>query len=424
LASAPGAPFPCPITPAVSASTAVYTGNASASGRGQAFHIVSDYPVSVYDILPYGGAHSYLPAAELVMPTTAWGTNYLAVVTPQPGPITQGARWGQVVASVDGTTVKIVPTVNLPGGPNVSAAPMNVVTQYTLAAGEFVQWQDTADMSGSVIQSDHPVAFVGGNTYLCLPSKTSPLGGGCDSAHQMMPPVNALGSEYVAPPYTTRRADLQDESIPYRIVATVAGTTFTYDPPVTGAPATLDAGAVSDFETTLAFSVKSQDAAHPFYLVQLMSGCHTTSGSRPGASDIPNVCDPACLGDEEFVNLLPPAQYLDQYVFFTDPTYWTTNLVFVRVKKGSAFVDVTLDCAGTLTGWKDIGTNGTYQITNIDLVRANMPQGMCGNGPHVAKSAGAFGIMVWGEDCASSYAYPAGGNVAAINNVVVPPVAK
>jgi hypothetical protein len=298
-----------------------------------------------------------------------------------------------------------------------------MIAQYTLAAGEFVQWQDTGDMSGSIIQADHPVAFIGGDTYLCLASLTS-TGGGCDSSHQMIPPVNALGSEYVGPPYTTRRKDLQDESIPYRIIATVAGTTFTYDPPVTGAPATLDAGGVADFETTLAFTVKSQDSAHPFYLAQLMTGCHTTSGSRPGAADIPNVCSPACLGDEEFVNVLPPAQFLHQYVFFTDPTYWTTNLVVVRVKQGGAFADVTLDCAGTLSGWKDVGTAGTYQITNVDLVRANVPQGTCNNGVHVAKSTGAFGIMVWGEDCASSYAYPAGGNVAAINSVTVPPVPK
>jgi hypothetical protein len=45
---------------------------------------------------------------------------------------------------------------------------------------------------------------------------------------------------------------------------------------------------------------------------------------------------------------------------------------------------------------------------------------MCNNGPHSAKSNGPFGLMVWGEDCWSSYAYPAGGNIAVINDVVVP----
>lgn len=34
---------------------------------------------------------------------------------------------------------------------------------------------------------------------------------------------------------------------------------------------------------------------------------------------------------------------------------------------------------------------------------------------------GAFGITVWGTDYYASYCYPAGGNVGAINNVVVSP---
>ena len=37
------------------------------------------------------------------------------------------------------------------------------------------------------------------------------------------------------------------------------------------------------------------------------------------------------LGDEEFVIVLPPAQFLARYAFFTDPTYATTNLVFTRL---------------------------------------------------------------------------------------------
>jgi hypothetical protein len=51
-----------------------------------------------------------------------------------------------------------------------------------------------------------------------------------------------------------------------------------------------------------------------------------------------------------------------------------------------------------------------------------MKNGTCDNGPHTASSAGPFGLMVWGLDSASSYGYPAGGNIATINTVVVPPM--
>jgi hypothetical protein len=118
--------------------------------------------------------------------------------------------------------------------------------------------------------------------------------------------------------------------------------------------------------------------------------------------------------------MLPPAQFLSKYVFFTDPTYSTTNLVFARVKTNQVFKDVTLDCLGTLSGWKAVGQD--YEITNVDLIRGGMKNASCDNGPHTAWSDGAFGLMVWGIDEYSSYAYPAGGSIAPINAVVVPPM--
>jgi len=148
-------------------------------------------------------------------------------------------------------------------------------------------------------------------------------------------------------------------------------------------------------------------------------------------------------GDPEFVNVIPPAQFLSSYVFFTDPTYPETNLVFVRGPQvGGVFADVTLDCAGTLTGWQPIGSSG-YEFTRIDLVRHDFdPQGECNNGRHEMTSTAPFGVTVWGWGSAEtggiygdpsaggffsqavSYAYPAGMSVKPINDVVVPSVPK
>ncbi len=400
-------PLTCPIAPAIRQTygTAI-TGSGSGpsiTGRGEAWHIVANVPITSYDILPYGGASSYLPSAELLFPTTAWGTNYFGIV-PLRG--SSQPQWGQIVAYQDNTKVTVFPNVSLPSGTNVVAAPANQQTSYTLKAGEYIQWQESNEMSGTVIQSTNPIGFFGGLGYDCYKSKTS-TGGGCDSAHQEVPPVAAFGSEYAIPPYTTRMPSKQDESIPYRFVGAVKGTKLTYSPQIAGAPATLDVGQVADFEATGPFVVKAQDNDHPFYVGQIMTGCNVTGGGS--------------LGDEEYVDILPPAQFLTKYVFFTDPTYHTTNLVFTRVKNGSGFHDVKLDCAGTLTGWKPLGGTGNYEITNIDLIRNGTKNGTCDNGPHSATSDGPFGIMVWGLDTYSSYAYPAGGNIAPINTVVVPP---
>jgi len=405
-----GFPLTCPVPPAISQAG----GSAVAdTGRGTAWKITTDTPVSAYDILPYGGASSFLPSAELLLPTTAWGTNYIAILPTPPllSPTDTGPRWGQIVASEDDTTVQVLPNITLPAGPNVMGAPANATTSFTLNAGEYIQWelpQDGSDLTGTIIQSDKPLAYNGGDAYICYSSATS-FGGGCDSAHQQIPPIAALGAQYVAPPFATRGS--VPESIFYRFVGAVDGTTLTYDPAVPGAPTTLSAGQAVDFETTLAFVVSSQGNDNPFYVGQVMSGNGVT-GNASGD------------GDEEFVNILPPAQWLSKYVFFTDPTYPTTNLVLVRENPGDGFADVSIDCLGTVQGWTDIGAGGTYQITNVDLIRGGVQNGACTNGPHVAESVKRFGLMVWGLASYSSYAYPAGGNVAPINTVVIPPVPR
>jgi hypothetical protein len=416
----PSTSFMCPVAPALSMGTAV-----QGTGVGAAWHIVTGAPVSAYDILPYGGAPSLLPSAELLYPTSAWGTNYITVVPKlasgsndsEPGP-----QWGQILAMSDNTQVKVVPTVALPGGTGVTAAPQNAVTTYTLNAGEYIQWQNPytfappgaapMEMSGSILSSNNPIAFMAGNGYLCLGSTTS-TGGGCDSGHQQIAPVSALGYEYAPAPYTTRRADLLPESLPYRIVGMVNGTSLTYDPPVTGAPLSLSLGQYIDFEATGAFDVKSQDAMHPFYLGQMMTGCEVTSGSRPPGG---------CIGDEEYVNVMPPAQFLSSYVFFTDLTFPTTTFTFVRNKTPNGFSDVTVDCMPQpLTGWQPVGSSGNYEWTTVDLIRGGTGTGTCTNGPHSAKSDGPFGLTVWGLATYASYGYPAGTNIAPINTVIIPP---
>jgi hypothetical protein len=191
----------------------------------------------------------------------------------------------------------------------------------------------------------------------------------------------------------------------------VDGTQLTFDPPLATGAASLAKGQVVEVEVMGPVTIKSQDAMHPFYVGQYMAGCSVTSGSRPGAAG-------GCLGDEEFVNILPPAQWLSSYVFFTDPTYATTNLVLVRKKTANGFGDVMIDCIGVVGGWKPVAGGSEYETTNVDLARGS-PVGSCASGRHTARSTGPFSVMVWGLDTYASYAYPAGGNVGKINPVVV-----
>jgi hypothetical protein len=131
-------------------------------------------------------------------------------------------------------------------------------------------------------------------------------------------------------------------------------------------------------------------------------------------------------GDPDFVYDVPPAQYLSDYVFFTDPTYPETDLVIVREKgTDGQFHDVMLDCAGTLSGWQTVGA---YEWTRADLQTGNFtPVGNCNNGRHEITSTAPFGLQVWGWGTPNttaftanvSYGYPGGMNLAPINSVVI-----
>jgi hypothetical protein len=406
-------PLTCPVKPAVDASTVI-----KGSGRGTAFTISAGIPVTAYDILPFGGARSHFPSAELLFPTSVWGTNYVAMTPPAGTHNPPGPMWLQIVGLEDGTKVELQPTADLLQGPGLNGATNGQLAAFELGAGEVLQWelpQTLKDGAGTLLLSDKPVALHAGTRFLRLQPMSAPGG---EAAHQQNLAVSALGVEYVAAPYETRRKDLAPEDVEYRFVGVVDGTELSYDPPLAGAPTGLARGQVVEFSTKQAFRVRGQDQDHPFALAQLMDTANLPGGSRPGAT-APGFG--LALGDEEFVIVLPPAQFLRRYAFFTDPTYATTNLVVTRVKSNDEFKPVTIDCLGELGGWKPVGDDGLFEVTTADLVRADIGVNGCTNGHHLAESEGPFGMVVWGLDSYSSYAYPAGGSARSLTDVIVTP---
>jgi hypothetical protein len=438
--SSPRALASCPagVTPAV-VGDASYHG----TGIGTAFRVKSNVPVVAYQMLPYGGGSARVTGATLLLPTNAWGTNYLAANAYGPPTLFTEDRAGPtmvVIAQQDATHVTINPTSMIFAGGGLAGTSSGVPVTYTVDAGQYLQFTQLEELTGSAIQSDAPVAVIGGSTLLDIPYSMSRA----DGAEQMLPPVQALGSVYVAVRYRSRR-NRGEEIVPWRIVAAVDGTTFTFDPPQPGAPATLDAQELAEFDATGPFVVSSQGSDHPFYFAQYMTGGQYLA-------DLTNQSNGE--GDPEYVNVVTPAQYLPKYTFFTDPTYPETNLVVVRVLDPTlaAFPDVTLDCSGLLTGWAPVGTSGKYQFTRIDLSTGDFEgQNGCDNGVHVIHGSfpgladGAagptpmFGLTVWGwgntitwptdngpEDEENplftrwvSYGYPAGVNVTPLNSVVL-----
>jgi hypothetical protein len=379
-----------------------------------AFHITTSAPVVAYDIDPYGGGPSAVTSATLLIPTSAWGTNYIAVAPWPFGPNSQNPRL-TLTAAEDATDVTISPVVDMLGGTldgtAVPGTAAGVPVTYSMNKGQTLRFEQEAELTGSAIASTKPIGMVGSSGCINIDECC------CDGAHQQIPPIKALGNEYVGVRYRNR-VDGMEESPPWRVIGVVDGTTLTYQPAAPpGAPTTLSLGQVVEFRASGPFVIESQDEDHPFYLAAYMTG-------GGGFGD---------AGDPEFVNVIPALQFLPNYVFFADPTYPETNLVVVRRRAGDGmFKDVTLDCAGVLGGWEPIGATD-YEMTRFDLVRFDFaPQGNCDNGRREMKSDAPFGLTVWGWGTSAaqftstyvSYAYPAGAGVQPINQVVVPPVPK
>jgi hypothetical protein len=347
----------------------------------------------------------------------------------------------RVLARDDGTQVTINGATDLEAPSLAEAVQSGGSTTITLAAGEYVQWfswrmaSSPSSISGTIVSSTKPVAVFGGDTaervattdsVKALPIKGDMTPRFCcvDSAHQQIQPINNLGFDYVGAPYSTRRADMGEESVLYRVVGVVDGTQLAFDPPVQGAPTSLDKGKVANVEIKGAVRITSQGKTHPFYVSQNMS--YSTMGATRRDGDATWPIQPAEngqreTGDPEWVGLLPPAQFIKEYAFVTDPTYAVTTLVVTRVKDQGSFKDVGVDCVGNVTGWQPVGTNGQYEYARVDLVRGGKGVGSCTNGAHTATSTGPFGITVWGVDWWASYAYPAGGAAFQINDVIVNP---
>ena len=299
----------------------------------------------------------------------------------------------------------INPTAAIVGGNGVAASNRNQPHTYRLAKGQMLQLGQNTELSGSTISSNKPVGVWGGMTCMFIPVDHY----SCDGAHQQLVPVGLLGTEYTAVRYRDRSAAVR-ESVPWTLVGAVDRTMLTYHPATPpGAPAVINRGQTVRFSAAEAFTVRSSDEQHPFYLAGHMTGRDTVQPDYP-------------QGDPETVNVVPPKRWLTSYLFLTDSSYKTTNLVFVRRKESDQrFYDVTLDCIGKVTGWTPIGTDGLYEFTRVDLVTEGKPNGTCDNGVHTAVSNAPFALTVWGWDYAVSYAYPAGMGVRKINDVIIVP---
>lgn len=370
------------------------------SERG-AVQIVSDLPVVAYQINPYEAANIHTTDASLLIPTPALDDTYYAVTYPQTNP--SRGSWDlpsavNIVPVEDNTQVTFTSSTNTRAGGGIPALSAGETHVFTLNAFDNLQIETQTtghDLSGSYIQADKPIGVWAGAQCADIPINS----GYCDHLEQQLTPLSTWGTQYAAAMHPQRN----NEQVLWRFVAAEDNTTITFDPAV-HPDLTLDAGEVYEFGVTQDFLATSTNPDKPFFVVQFMVGavaCGATGNLR---------------GDPAMTLSVPTAQYLDRYVFLSDPTYAYNWLVVVRTSSSDT---IYLDCFNPIPDdrFQTIGA-GPYQVARITLsAESGGVDGSCTSGAHFIEGDGPFGIWVYGVFADTSYGYPGGMNLERIYTI-------
>jgi hypothetical protein len=360
---------------------------AAALAHKGAYHVRSTVPVTLYQFNPLqydkGGTFSYSNDASLLLPTNAWRGRYFAAAWQ----VLTGASYPSelaVTAMADNTTVMIQAKAGTTAGQGAPGFSQGVAQPVTLMAGDVIEITSvTGDLTGSLIDADHPVQVISGHYCADVPDGVF----ACDHIEESMFPVDTLGTHYVInAPAVTSIATGKVEVI--RIIATAANTTVTYDPPQAGAGTTLaHAGDFIELSNNAAsFSITSSDKV---LVAQYMEGQDAGGGT----------------GDPAMALAVPVEQFRTDYLFHA-PTNYESNYVDVTAPMGAL---ILLD--GAPLAFTPIGTTG-YGISRVTPLSA----GPGNDGNHGIQGDQPFGITVYGYGQYTSYWYPGGLDLNSIIN--------
>ncbi len=321
-------------------------------------HVTAADEVTVYGL----NQRSQSTDAFLGLPTDILGTEYINQGY-QNVNIINATQFG-IVAAQDDTSVTITPTVTT--GSRLAGVPYTI----TLNQGQTYQLRNTlpapADLSGSIIESNLPIAVFGGHQCANIPMGFT----ACDYIVEQLPPISTWGQSFVTMPLATRTG-----GDTFRVLASQDVTTVSID----GAVAvTLNRGEI--YETILS-SPATITADAPVLVTQ-----YSNSSGFDGVTSDP------------FQVVIPPfEQFLASYTITTPATGFTTNFVNV-VAANAAIGTIMLD--GIVIPAADFTPIGSSGFSGTQVAIAL--------GSHALSGPIPFGITVYGFASYDSYGYPGG----------------
>lgn len=415
----------------------------------QAYRITSTAPVIAYQFNPLENVHVFSNDASLLIPTDSLQGDYIVMGWPQtiasrppevvlnPSSPIDLRGFVTVVGTQPNTRVRVIPRADvLPGGPITDRVMAGTPIEVTLGPFDVLNLETDgfrADLTGSIVSADRPVAVFSGSECSDVPDwpDLNDRRCCCDHLEAQQFPRNTLGSRYVAV-HTPRRtpvvraagapvALVENEPEFFRIMAVAPGITHvrTTVPSVAeniaSPPLEFDLSQ-GEFRTIRAYRHFEVEATAPVSVANFMSSQLNTGIplNYPG-------------GDGSFIPMPPVEQWRDSYVFLTPDRYAFDFVTVVAPEGTEVFLDddplPTVDCETSRgdgcvetrthpcppSRYRVYSCQLSYPIIDPDLpYPMNVRPGRQRDGVHVVRASRPVAVIVSGFDLRVSYGYPAG----------------
>ncbi len=348
--------------------------------------LTSTVPVSVYGAAIADGGSTGFQA----LPDDTLGTSYRVLGYTALAGNPAGRTRLTVIGTAADTTLTITPRTTI--GSRAAGVPFSQVIgrgeTYQLASGT-----NGADVTGTTVTSDKPVAVLGGSSCSNVPGGF----GYCNPLLQQMPPTAAWGTDFVTTRFATRK-----KGDTYRVLADQNATVVSINGDVV---ATLDAGEFYETvqppnETTAGKQAVVFKASKPVLVAQYGNG-QTYDNTT---------------GDPIMMLVTPTGQHLTSYTV-TAPAITSqgapmtpyVNLVVQTRDIGTITLDGTPVPASDFTAAP--GTD--YSVAQLQV----------STGQHTFTSSHQFGVQVYLWGLYDGLGFPGGSAIAPIADANDPPTA-
>lgn len=335
----------------------VLTSNELVEAKG--IHVTALAPVSIHVV----SENATSADGYLALPVAGLGTEYY--VMSKSSSRYSGSEFA-VVATQDATTVTITPAA---AG---ASKPSGVTFTVALNAGQTYQLANTAhaDMTGTLVTSDKPLAVFGGHRCADAPSGL----GYCDYLVEQIPAISVWGNTFHTSPFAGRAR------YTVRVIASQNNTTFTTVP--AGLIGTLNDGQFADVDLTGAAEIVS---TNPVLVAQFIRGYDD---------------DTAAEGDPSMVIVTPAEMGMTDTTFGVHGLAGTTGAYINIVTETSAIANLTLDSVAIDSArFTSMGGSSIYSLGTVPVAA----------GAHKLLGTNAYTALVYDYGIkwnAVSYAYP------------------